>query len=176
MQSYIKKSLYPLIMLAILGLTMPAYAKTEKIEKTFSVNKGGTLVIDCDLGAIYVGTWDGDEVFVSVKKRASKQKQLKSFGVQIEQRGNDIYVKGKNGQHNRVGVVFTIDVPKEYNVDLRTGEGCISVADIKGNVGAYTSEGDIKVADVGGNLKADAPRGSIHMGKIAGKSSVHTSD
>jgi hypothetical protein len=176
MKSNIKKSLYPLILMAILLLTMPAYAKSEKIDKTFSVNKGGTLVVECDQGSIYVGTYEGDEVFVSVKKRASNQDQLENFGVQIEQRGNDIYVKGENGQDNMVGVEFTVDVPREYNVDLRTGEGYISVADIKGNVDAYTSEGNIKVSDVGGDLKAGAPKGSIRSGKITGKSSVKNSD
>ncbi len=176
MQSNIKKSLYPLILLVIFLLTIPAYAKTEKVEKTFSVNKGGTLVIECDQGSIYVGTYDGDEVFVSVKKRASSKEQLKNFGVQIEQRGNDVYVKGENGQNNLVGVVFSVDVPKEYNVELRTGEGSISIDDIKGNIDAYTAEGNIKVADVKGDLKADAPKGSIRLGKITGKSSVNTSD
>ena len=127
------------------------------------MNKGGTLVIECDLGAIYVGTWDGDEVFVSVKKRASKQKQLKSFGVQIEQRGNDIYVKGKNRRNSLVGVVFKIDVPREYNVVLKTDEGYINVADIKGNVDAHTSRGDIKVTNVDGDLKAVASGGKIFL-------------
>ena len=163
MQSYIKKSLYPLTLLAILVLTMPAYAKTEKIEKTFSVNKGGTLVVECDMGSINVGTSNEDEVFVSIKKRAVNLKELNSFGVQIEQKGNDIYVKGKNRWKNSVGVVLTIDVPREYNVVLRTDKGYINVADIKGNVEAHTSKGNIKVTGVDGDLKADATGGRIHL-------------
>ena len=176
MQSYMKKSLYPLVLLAILALTLPAHARTERIKKTFPANKGGTLVVECDLGSIYVGTVEGDEVFVSVQKNALTRKQLKDFGVSIEQRGNDIYVTGENEQNNNVGVVFAIDVPEDYNVNLRTGEGYIKVGDIKGNVAAYTSEGNIKVAKVAGDLKADAPRGTIHLGKKkTGKSSVHRS-
>ena len=161
MQSYIKKSLCPLILLFILALTIPAYAKTEKIEKTFSVGKGGTLVIECDLGSINVVTRDEDEVFVSVQKRAANLKQLKSFGIEIEQRGNDIYVKGKNRNRSDVGVVFSVDVPREYNVILNTGKGHIYVADIKGTVDAHTSGGNIKVIGMDGDLKADARGGKI---------------
>lgn len=175
MQAYIKKSLYPVIILAILALTIPAHAETAKIKKSFSVNEGGTLYVECNLGSIYVGTFEGNEVFVSVKKSALHEKQLKNYEVQIEQRGNDIYVKGNNGQQNNVGVVFAVDVPEEYNVDLRTGDGYIKVDNIKGNVDVYTSEGNIKVANVGGDLKADAPKGTIKLGKVKGKSSVNKS-
>ena len=163
MQSYIKKSLCPLVLLFILALTMPANAKTEKIEKTFSVNKGGALVIECSQGSIDVGSWNEDEVSVSVIKRGLNLKDLKSYKVQIEQKGNDIYIKGVERQHNNIEVVFTVDVPRGYNVTLKTDEGYINVNDIKGNVDAYTSKGNIKVADVDGSLKADALGGKIHL-------------
>ena len=163
MHSYIKKSLCPLILLFTLALAMPAYAKTENIEKSFPVNKGGTLVIECDLGSINVETSSGDEVSVSVNKRAYKQSQLNSFKVRMEQKGNDVYVKAKNRQNNSVEVLFSVEVPREYNVVLKTDMGYINVADIKGNVDAHTSRGNIKVTDVGGELKANAKGGEIHL-------------
>ena len=163
MKLYIKKSLCPLILLAILALTIPANAKTEKIEKKYTVNKGGTLFIECDLGSINVGTWDENEVFVTVEKRGVNLKELKGFGVQIEQRGNDIYIKGEKRRHINVDVVFKVDIPREYNVALRTDKGYINVADIKGSVEAHTSKGNIKVIDVDGYLKADALGGKVYL-------------
>lgn len=193
MKPYIKKSFYLVTLLAILALTMPAYAKTGKITKTFPVEKGGTLVIESNLGSIYVGTWDRDEVSVIVKRSASRMSRVNGFKVQIDQRGNDVYVKGENEQNNRVDVEFYINVPKEFSVDLKTGDGSINVGDLKGNVKLLTDDGgisignviggkvdartsgdSIKVGNVKGDLKLDTSGGSIQLGKITGKSCINT--
>ena len=173
MEPYIKKSLYALTLLAILALTVPAYAETGKIVKTFPVNKGGTLVIDSNLGSIYIDTWDRDEVSVLVRRRASSKQRVKGFEVQIERRGNDIYVKGENRPDNLVSVDFCVNIPKEYSVDLKTGEGSIDLGDIKGNVKAKTSGDSVKLGDVKGGVKVDTSGGSIQMGKISGKSCIN---
>ena len=194
MNAYIKKSLYPLALLALLALTLPAYAETGKILKTFSVEKGGTLVIESNLGAIYVDTWDRDEVSVLVRRCASSKQRVKGFDVQIEQKGNDIYVKGENEENNRVSVDFRINIPKEYNVDLKTREGLIDLADIKGNVKLLTKDGNIvignvkdgnvdartsgdsiKVGNVKGGIKVDTSGGTIQLGEITGKSCINES-
>jgi hypothetical protein len=194
MNQYIKKMLYTLIILAGLIVTVSANAETENIERTFSVSKGGTLILESDMGSIKVGTWDKSEVFVSVKKRASSKERLDRFKLLIEKRGNNIYIKGNREWNSRLQIEFHINVPKEYNVDLKTGGGSIKVADIKGNVklatsggsisignvdlgdvNAHTSGGSIKVGDVNGNLKVNTSGGSIHLGKVTGTSSINTS-
>ena len=193
MKPYIKKSFYLVILLlAILALTMPANAETGKIIKNFPVDKGGTLVIESNVGSIFVGTWDRDEVSVIVVKRASRKGQVAEFAPQIEQRGNDVYVKGENEQNNPVTVEYNVNIPKNFNVDLKTGKGSIKVTDIKGNVKLITSDGGIRVGNVtGGNVyaqtsgdsirvgnvegdvKVDTSGGSVRLGKITGKSSIN---
>jgi len=177
MKPDMKKLLYSLVVLTVLFVVIPAQAETENIEKTFSVNKGGTMIIESDLGSINVETWNKGDVFVSIKKRASSQKRLDRFEVQIEQRGDDIYVEGDNKWLNRVRVEFHVNIPKEYNVDLRTGGGSIDVADINGNVKLHTSGGSISIGDVdGGDINAHTSGGSIKVGDVVnGKVKVDTS-
>ena len=176
MKPSIKRLVYFLVVLAGLGFAISARAETENIEKSFSVGKNGTLNIESDLGAIKVGTWEKNEVFVSVKKRARRQKQLNRFEVQIEQNGNDIYVKGDNERGNRLQVEFLVNVPKEYNVDLNTGGGSIEVTDINGNVELDTSGGRISIGNVnGGNINAHTSGGSIDVGDVNGRVNVDTS-
>lgn len=186
--------LFPVIILFILSLTIPAYAESEKIEKSFSVKKGGELIIDSDLGEIRVDTWGEDEVSVLIKKQALNQERLDAFEVEIEQRGNDIHIRGDNELNNRIRVEFRVKVPKEYNVDLSTGGDSINVDDIIGDVkldtsggsitignvnggdiDAHTSGGNIRVGDVNGDLKVHTSGGSIILGTVTGKSSIHTS-
>jgi DUF4097 and DUF4098 domain-containing protein YvlB len=172
----VKKLLYCLALTAVFTMALSARAETEKVEKTFSAGKGGTLVIDSDVGSIEVGTWDKGEVYVSVKKQASSQKRLDGFEVQIEQKGNDIYIDGKNKGHNRVHVEFYVSVPREYNVDLKTGGGSIDVADINGNVKINTSGGSISIGNVeSGDINAHTSGGSIKVGDVIGKVKVDTS-
>lgn len=194
MKPYIKKSLYLITLLVILALTVPANAETGKIIKSFSVDKGGTLFIESSLGSIFVDTWDRDEVSVIVIKRASKKSRIEGFEAQIEQRGNDVFIKGENEQNNRVIVEFAVNIPKDFNVDLKTGKGSIKVTDIKGNVKLLTGDGGIRVGNVtGGNVdartsgdsirvgnvegdvKVDTSGGSIRLGEITGKSSINES-
>ncbi len=187
--------LFPIIVLFILSLVIPAYAESEKIEKSFSVKKGGELIIDSDLGEIRVDTWDEDEVSVLITKQARNQERLDAFEVEMDQRGNDIHISGDNELHNRVRVEFRIKVPKEYNVDLSTGGGSINVDDINGDVkldtsggsitigsvssgdiDAHTSGGNISVADVTGNVAVDTSGGSISIGNVDdGNVDAHTS-
>ncbi len=176
MKMFIKISLYPFILLAVLTLAIAAHAETQKIEKTFSVDKGGTLVIESDIGSIEVGTWDKNEVSVSVRKNASSRKRLDMFEVQLEQRGNDIFIEGRNERRNRIQVEFHVIVPGIYNADLRTGGGSIDVADISGNVKINTSGGSISIGNVeSGNIDAHTSGGSIKVGNVTGIVKVDTS-
>jgi hypothetical protein len=176
MKSYIKNSLYLVALMVILALTMPANAETGKITKTFTVDKGGTLVIESNLGSIFIGTWDRDEVSVIVKMSARKKSQVAGFEAQIEQRGNDVYIKGENEQDNRVSVEFDVNIPRKFNVDLKTGKGSIKLTDIKGNVKLFTNDGGISIGNVtGGNVDAHTSGDSVKVGNVKGDVEVDTS-
>ena len=183
-----------MIVLVALTLAITAHAATENFEKTFSVNKGGTLYLESGVASIKVVAWEKDEVSVSVKKNARNKKRLTEFEVQMEQSDNDIHIRGDNEWNNRVRVEFEVNVPRKYNVDLSTGGGSINVSDINGNVklhtsggsiaignidggdvDAHTSGGSIKVGDVNGDLNVNTSGGSIKLGIITGTSSIHTS-
>jgi len=194
MSNRLKKVFYPLLVLAGLTLANAAKAESEKVEKNFSVKVGGTLNVESDQGSIEVKTWNKNEVDVLVKKYARSQKRLDDFEVTVEQKGNDVMVEGDGGRNSRVDVEFIITVPKNYNVNLKTGGGSIEVDDIQGNVklntsggsidignvddgnvDAHTSGGSIKVGDVNGNLKVNTSGGSIRLGKVTGTSEIDTS-
>ena len=193
MNNSIQRILFLLLALFSVMAATPAKSETENVDKSFPVKPGGALTIESDQGLIKVETWDKQTVEVLVEKKVRKQKQLDGFKVNFDQKGNDIFVEGDGDRNNKVSVKFIIKVPREFNLDLKTGGGSIGVADIsgevkvntsggsisignvtQGNVDANTSGGSIKVGDVDGNLKVDTSGGSIRLGKINGKSSIDT--
>jgi DUF4097 and DUF4098 domain-containing protein YvlB len=194
MTNSLQRILFLLVVLFSAMVATPAKCDTENVEKSFWVKSGGTLTVESDQGSIKVETGARQTVEVLVEKNAGNQKQLDGFKVNLDQKGNDIFVGGDGDWNNKVSVKFIIKVPPEFNLDLKTGGGAIGVADIsgevkvktkggnirignvaQGNVDAKTSGGTINVGDVAGDLKVDTSGGNIGLGKINGKSSIDTS-
>lgn len=153
--------------------TTAAIGQTQKVEKIFTAASSGTLVLDSDRGSIKVETWDQKAVEILVFKKASTQNRLDNFEVTFEQNGRIIEVEGDGG--SRVSVEYEIRVPKEFDLDLKTGGGSISIGDIKGDVKVKTSGGSIKTGNVDGDVDVDTSGGSIKLGNITGKSKIDTS-
>lgn len=189
-----QKIILLLLTLSVGMITTVVKSETENIEKSFKVKSGGTLDIKSDQGSIKVETWNKKKVEILVKKKARNKDRLKGFKVKFEQKGNQILVDGDGERNNRVSLKYIVKVPKEFNLDLNTGGGSITVDDIsgeikvdtsggsisigdviKGAVDADTSGGSIKVGNVGGNLKVNTSGGSISLGKVSGTSSIDTS-
>jgi len=194
MKYSIKKLTHYFIILLFSTFTLVANGAEEIISKSYSVKPGGTLYIQSDSGRIEIETWDKNKVDVKITKRSRKEKRLQEFDLDIEHTGNDVSIEGEGQWNSRVSISYFIRLPKEYNLDLKTGGGAISVNDIsgqikmktsggsikvgnvaKGNVDVDTSGGSINVGNVNGNLKADTSGGKITVGKITGKTDLDTS-
>jgi len=193
--NHLSQKLVPLLFALGVGMiTTVVKSETENVEKSFSVSSGGTLDIKSDQGSIKVEAWNKNKVEVLVQKRARNKDRMKAFKVKFEQKGNRILVDGDSEWNNKVSLKYIVKVPKEFNLDLNTGGGSITVGDIsgeikvdtsggsisigdvaKGNVDANTSGGSINVGNVGGNLKVNTSGGSISLGNISGTSSIDTS-
>ncbi len=184
-----------MLLITVLSLMMSSSLRSETVDikKSFSVKSSGTLILDSDYGSIEIEAWDKQKVEVLVKKQSRKKKRLDDFEITITQQGNDVVVEG-DGTSSRVSIDYSIKVPTQYNLDLKTGGGAIVVSDLegkvklttsggsinignisKGNVDAETSGGSIKVGDVEGNLKVDTSGGSIELGSIKGTAEIETS-
>lgn len=193
--NHLSQKIVPLLFALGVGmLTTAVKSETENVEKSFSVSSGGTLDIKSDQGSIKVETWNKKKVEIQVEKKARNKDRLKTFKIKFEQKGNQILVDGDGERNNKVSLKYIVKVPKEFNLDLNTGGGSITVDDIsgeikvdtsggsisighvtKGSVDANTSGGSIKVGNVDGNLKVNTSGGSISLGKVSGTSSIDTS-
>ena len=150
-----------------------ANGASDDIEREFDVAAGGTLTIRSDAGSINVRTWDQNQVRVRVRNPGS-------FEVEIDQNGNDVSVvadsRGGLFGLGRSNIGFTVDVPTRYNLELDTGGGSITVADISGEVEVDTSGGNIDIGMVsGGDVHADTSGGNIEVRGATGDVEVDTS-
>jgi DUF4097 and DUF4098 domain-containing protein YvlB len=165
-------------------------ATTESnLEKSFTVKPGGQLVVEADQGSIEVLTTDGASVEVEVKRKltgvegSKAQEIFAAHEVTFDQDGDRVGVHAKfkedpsrwfkRGNMN-LQVHFRISVPKQFNLDLGTGSGSISSADIEGQVKAKSAGGNLKFGDIKGTLEVHTGSGSISAGTVTGVMSVKT--
>jgi hypothetical protein len=147
------------------------------MKKFSDVKSGGTFFLKSDAGAVEIESHDSDRVEIKVEK---KGKNAESFEVEFSKDGNDARVVGKreNGWgwgNYSISVRFIEKLPKDYNVDLKTGGGSIHLSDLKRTVEANTSGGSITLGRIQGDVDVQTSGGAIRVEEVAGNIDAHTS-
>jgi carbon monoxide dehydrogenase subunit G len=161
--------------LAVTGLSLAMSAQAADYEKQFDVSAGGTLDLRTDVGSIKILTHNQSTAKVEVEIEG---RDAEDFSVEASTSGNQLNVVGEmEGKKwsRRLNVEFTITLPENFNVEIDTSGGSISIADLTGNVDAQTSGGSIRVGSITGDVELDTSGGSIHTEDIYGALNAHTS-
>ncbi|HUJ43313.1 MAG TPA: DUF4097 family beta strand repeat-containing protein [Opitutaceae bacterium] len=164
-------------------------AKIERtVEKTFTVQPGGTLKVQTSGGNVSVEAGAGDVVKVVAKEKiradtdAQADELLKDLDLTIEQQGNDVTAIAKYEKKlgswfgsTPVQVDFSVTVPSRYNTDLKTSGGNITVGDLTGEMLAKTSGGNVKLGNIDGTVDAGTSGGNVSLGSCTGDTKLRTS-
>jgi hypothetical protein len=150
-------------------------ATEEKLNQRYSVQPGGTVVVEVDFGAINVSTNGTSEVVVDVwrkigrKKKADEEAFLRDHPVTFTQDGNTVSIRshGKTRSswswtgRNSNEATYTVTVPARFSAQLRTGGGSVDVVDLTGDVRADTGGGALSFSRLAGPLRGDTGGGSV---------------
>jgi hypothetical protein len=173
----------------LLAGSLGAFAATEQINKQFAAQPGGKLIVDVDFGSIEIKTHASSEVAVDVLRevdrgdKADEEAFLAERPVRFEQDGNTITIHSRarhredRSSHGsqRTKAKYTITVPAQFNADLNTAGGGITVSELTGEVMARTSGGGLEFAHLHGPLDAKTAGGNIRVGDCEGAMEVKTS-
>jgi hypothetical protein len=142
----------------ILFIPLALFAQEERSEKSFSVKPNGWLELRADFGSVDVRSWPQNEVKVEVLKwvegrhRHSAKELFEDYEIRYNQteRGVSIVAEMRDRgfwrNNDGLQVEFRMTVPKQYNLDLNTSGGSISVDDLIGEVRVETSGGSRHLA------------------------------
>ncbi len=166
-------------------------SKTE--EKTYKLDAGGLVSILADDGDIRITSWNRNEVKVKMTMRAwgrsrrEAQRQLDDIEVQVQSdrdrlvikevtRGSDKdfnffdlfeeeFWRNKNWRDGSID--FEIVVPKEVELQLRTDDGNVQVADTNGKLVIELDEGDVEIDNiVSEHIQVDVDEGDIEFTNV----------
>lgn len=142
------------------------------VTKTFDVNRGGMLEVSLGVGDIIVSSWEKNQVFV----RAEGIDPEEESRLKISQVGSTVRVSYRPEWDSFGRARFTVQVPAEFNTDLRTAGGDIQLqGTFKGMLEGHTSGGDIRLANVDGTVTMHTSGGDVTAGKVNGTVQLHTS-
>jgi DUF4097 and DUF4098 domain-containing protein YvlB len=141
-------------------------ARADEWSKSYSLSGRPELRIETSDANIRVTT--GDQNTIEAKVVTTRYK-IGEGGIKIDERqnGNTVEIEVRYPHHNlnvewgshRVDV--TIQMPREGRVNLRTGDGKIEVAGLKGEMDLHTGDGSLNLDSVDGKLHASTGDGHI---------------
>lgn len=178
------------LLLWLVGASVALATTEEQINRRFAVQPGGTLVVEVDLGSVKVSTNGTSEVVVDVwrkvkrRKKADEEAFLKANPVQFAQEGTTVTVRAQpeNGGNrssfwsrpNETDARYTITVPAQFAVQLKTGGGGITVDDVAGDVNVHTGGGGVSLARVHSALTGNSGGGDIRANDCEGVIKLNT--
>lgn len=128
---------------------------TEQISRTLRLGRNGTFDLQNVSGDVVVTGGGGNDVRIEATKRVRNSNEaqaralLQAMEVRIEERNGNVEVRTSYPRRNwSGGVDFTVTVPREANVILRSVSGDIRVSNLNGDLRAETISGNLRTSSV----------------------------
>jgi DUF4097 and DUF4098 domain-containing protein YvlB len=143
---------------------LPAHA--DEWSKTYNLTGQPDLRIETSDANIRVTTWDQNAIEAKV---ITTRYKIGEGGIRVEehQAGNSVEIEVRYPHHNfnvewgQHKVDIIIQMPREGRVNLRTGDGKIDLAGLKGDMDLHTGDGSENLEGVDGKLHASTGDGHI---------------
>ena len=174
------KKLHPSILLSAALFLLPPTplrAVEDVIRKSFESTAGAKLIVTADRGNIVVKPGNGNRVEIEVRRKiervsdAKAQEVFRDHEVTILQNDKEVSIHAESktkkklwsGNEPQLQVNYEISVPKNFNADLKSSGGSISVGDLQGEVKTQTAAGNLKIERIDGPVTAQTAGGSISV-------------
>lgn len=151
---------------AILLLTtaaLPLHA--EEWTHNYPVNGKPEIAVDTNDGDVEISPGTSDQVNVRVTVRGVKISDMQISG---NQTGNHVDIKVHKPSRICIGFCFQeiriyVQVPRDSDLNLHSGDGNLHVQDIKGKMELETSDGDMRLQGIEGSLRANTHDGNVDV-------------
>jgi DUF4097 and DUF4098 domain-containing protein YvlB len=147
---------------------------TEQISKTLRLGRNGTFDLGNLSGDIVVTGGAGNDVRLEATKRVRHPREsearalLQSIEVRIEERNGNVEVRTEYPRRNwSGGVDYTVTLPRDANVVLRS---------VSGDIRVNTLNGELRVESVSGDVVATSVRRIRQAKTVSGDLEIVDSD
>lgn len=148
--------------------TLAITASAHRVEKHFTVVGRPVVTIHNSNGRIQVKSWNKAEVmFVADHATSNTEVESEQVDSRIE---IGTRVLNAAARSTDLQADYTVTVPEETELQIRTDSGTITVASVHGNLTFDTLAADVNLQDVGGVVMVTTADGSIVCSRCDGAS------
>jgi DUF4097 and DUF4098 domain-containing protein YvlB len=172
--------LFPAFLAAAL-LASPRTAQADDWHKTYNVSGKATIHIETNDGAVRVSTWEGKQIDARVETVGWK---ISDSEVRIieHQTGDRLDLEARvpnfnwNLGLNRRSLRIELRVPRDADLNVRTGDGSVEADNNAGAVDIQTGDGHISVSHAKGNIRLSTGDGHIEATSVDGQLDASSGD
>jgi DUF4097 and DUF4098 domain-containing protein YvlB len=153
-----------ILTLAVVLFLAAPLASAERVEKKFSVGRGGTLDVDIETGGDVIVTGSGGSqvsVFADLKEYYADEVDLV-----IESSGNTVQISTTDKRHRRrssTSFIFEVSVPSEFNVTINSSGGDVRIESVEGEFRGETMGGDLVLRGIRGEVNLRTMGGDVDL-------------
>jgi DUF4097 and DUF4098 domain-containing protein YvlB len=119
-------------------------------------------------GGISVAGWDRNQVYVRAKVQAYAYDDADAEDmvreIEIETSGRTIEADGpRTGRRESWSVSYRVSVPYNYDLEMSTTNGGVSIENVMGNLDFHTTNGGVTLVDVGGDVRGRTTNGGVKV-------------
>lgn len=153
------------------------------MAKQFAVQPNEWLAVDVPIGDVVVETADIQEARIEVRMAAQDELLGRAFFQDMkfsaDRNGKTVRITSSkdvriwnrwNGQNGDARFQIVVLIPKSFNIQLMSGSGNLSVADLEGSAQLWSQAGDIVTNNIqGAEIKVQTAAGDVQMGNLKGR-------
>lgn len=166
-----RSTIHPSLRTAFATAVLATFAlsvSAHRVEKHFTVVGRPVVTIHNSNGRIQVKSWNKAEVmFVADHATANTEVESEQVDSRIE---IGTRVLNASARSTDLQADYTVTVPEETELEVRTDSGSITVASVHGNLTFDTLAADVNLQDVGGAVMVTTADGSIVCSRCDGAS------
>ncbi len=172
-------------LLSFLSFTCGRYTELDNSnfevlqEKTFNTSHGKDFTLKAFSGDVIITTSDEPQVYVKILGNERAKKKVE-FKFKNTDEGVAVIAERRDGWNffnfgSGIKLRFEVRLPKNYNADVSSSGGDISLADLNGNIDFRSSGGDIRVKNSNGQAQVTTSGGDINLDNTSGNFELKTS-
>src|SRR5579864_5357323 len=170
-----------LVQLSLAAAFVNTAALADEWSKKFTISGKPSLRVDANDGSVQIRTWDRKEIEARVTTVGWR---LSPDEVRVidHQTGDRVELELRI-PHRPYSVMFSrrsirmeIQVPRELQSDIHTGDGAITVEGLHGETHLSTGDGHVEVEALDGILEVNTGDGKIHARGRFDLLNLHTGD
>lgn len=176
-------------MLMLVGLftTSLALAQDEDdrgfhLDEVYEMNATGTLHLSSSDADVRIIGSNRSDVHVKIDRIEERRgiSSRRSFDVEVENRGGDLYINERRGRgasvtigYSRIDYTIFIELPEGASLRVRGDDDDYEVKNVNGSINMETDDGDIELIDCkgddfefnleDGDLRMDGGKGKIYV-------------